>query len=141
MHCRICIAEDKVYIFLQPTPTIKVSETDMDGDAKEAVTTRATMSMNMAVVVLVAEDPEVMEGIQVVEDTDGSIIVGTPEGELVEGLTWQAEQLKQEHRQETVECAMPSANAMVEEAPENNLDVQEVFGLVIPEMRTLLWPG
>jgi len=122
-------------------PAIEASEADADRDTNKAGMTGAMTSTNVVVVALVAGDPEAMEGVQTAEETKDSIIVGTPEGELAEGLMWQAKQHKQEHRQATVECAMPLANMMVEEPLENDLDVQEVFGLVIPDTNTHPRPG
>ena len=104
-------------------PVIKAGEADTDGDAKEAETTGAMTLMNVVVAAPAAENPEAMEGVQ---DTEGRIITGMPEGELAEGLMWQVEQCKQEHRQATVEHVTPSANMM--EALEDDLDVQEGSG-------------
>jgi len=138
LACVYCLSKEKV-CSLEPLLDEQLCKADVDRDLEEVGT--AEMLTSMANVVLIAEDLEAMEGVQVAEETEGSIITGMPEGELTEGLTWQVEQHEQEHRQATADCVMPSAKVTVEEAPENDLDVQEVFGLVIPELGTFSQPG
>ena len=125
MHCRICVNKDKDCIFLLPTPVIAASEADMEGDAKEAGT---------SMVVAVAEVPMAMEGIQVMEGTEGSIVKLSPmpeeraKGDHTEGVSWQHKQFEQELRVTSMDHALPAAEEAVVRALGEDSDVQEVLG-------------
>jgi len=116
---------DKECVFLQPTPTIEASEADTDGDAEEAVTNTA---------VATAEVPSAMEGVQVTEGTEGSVVEPSPipeervEGDHAEGVSRQHKQFERELREATPDHASPAAEEPVARALGEDLDVQEVSG-------------
>ena len=95
---------------------------------------------------LAAEDPEAMEGVQMMEETE-SIVEPTlvpekrAERDHTKGVLWQHEQHKWEHRLASAEYAMASAKVTVVGALEDNLEVQEVLGLNTPEQGTVVRPG
>jgi len=123
---------DKDCIFLQPTPVIKAGEADMDGDAEEARMADTTGSTSKAVTVPTAEALEVMEGVQMTYEAEGSIVEPTPVPEEkakedhVEGVLWQCKQFERELREATTDYASPAAEEAVARALGEDSDVQEV---------------
>jgi len=131
-HCRACIMADEDCIFLQLTPVIEAGEVDRDGDVEEAGMAKATGSTSEAVVVLTAEAPEAMEGVQATYKAEGSIVKPMPvpeekaEEDHAEGMLWQRKQFERELREATTDYALPAAEEAVARALGEDSDVQEV---------------
>jgi len=94
---------------------------------------KAMGSTSKAVVVLTAETPEVMEGVQATYKAEGSIIKQMPVPEKakedhVEGMSWQCKQLKCEVREATMDYMLPAAEEVVVRALGEDSDMQEVPG-------------
>jgi len=142
LACLYCLGKGKV-CSLESPPAEEPREADVDGDLEEAGTVEATVSTSAAVVVQTAEDPEAMEEVQATEEAEGSIVKPSPvpeeraEGDHVEGVSWQQEQLERELREVTADYAMPAAEEAVARALGESSDMQEVPGASATEPETV----
>jgi len=105
--------KDEDCIFLLPMPVIVASEADMEGDAKEA-------GASMAVATV--EVPMAMEGVQVMEETEDSVIEPSliaeerAKGDHAEGVLQQHEQFEWELRVTSMDYRSPVAKEAVARA-------------------------
>jgi len=100
-------------------------------------------STSTAVMVQTAEALEVMEEVQMTEEAKGSITKPSPvleeraEGDHMEGMLWQLEQLEHKLREVTVDYASPAAEEAVARVLGESSDVQEVLGASAAELEML----
>jgi len=134
LACLYCLGKGKACSF-EPPPAEESCEVDADGDLKEVGTVEATASMSAAVAAHAAGTLEAMEEVQVTEEAEGSIVEPSPvpeeraEGDHVEGVSWQLEQLESELMDVTAEDMSPAAEEAVVRALGESPDVQEVLGV------------
>jgi len=133
LACLYCLGKGKA-CSLELPPAEESCKVDMDRDLEEARVAEATVSMSTVVVVQTAEAPEAMEEVQATEEAKGSIVKLSPvpeertEGDHVEGISRQQEQLKCELREVTADYMMPVAKEAVARALGEGSDMEEVPG-------------
>jgi len=94
LACLYCLGKGKA-CSLESPPAEESCEADTDGDLEEAGAAEAMVLTSAAVMVQMAEAPEVMEEVQAMEEAEGSIIEPLlvpeerAEGDHMEGMSQQ----------------------------------------------------
>jgi len=142
LACLYCLGKGKACSLELPLAE-EPREADADRDLEEAGTVKVTASTSAAVVVQMAEVPEAMEEVQVMEEAEGSIVEPSPvleeraEGDHAEGVSQQREQQERELREVTADYAMPAAKEAVARVLGEGLDMEEVPGASATELETV----
>jgi len=139
LACLYCLGKGKA-CSLELLPAEESCKADVDGDLEEAGTAKVTALMSAVVMVQTAEVLEVMEEVQATEEAKGSIVKPSPvpeeraEGDHMEGVSWQQEQLERGLREVTADYMMPVAEEAVARALGEGSDMEEVLGASAMEL-------